>query len=830
VRGQKRSLLYLFFVLFTCSIALTQATTDSPSTLATPASGAQAQGAIPRLIRFSGTLRQYENATPGQTLSLTFGLYKDAQGGAPLWTETQNVQLTASGRYSVLLGATQNEGLPLDLFTGGDARWLGIQVAGEGEQPRVLLVSVPYAMKAADAETLGGKPLSAFVLANPIDTSGSSAQAAAVETGGTTTAASGTANYIAKFINSTDLGNSSLFDTGNAVAVGSTSPATGMKFDVAGAAQFRANAGFGNIAMRVANSNAGARFFISAADDISFYGDNGANILIGGWTGAQYRTNLFVENRIGNIGIGTTFPNTAFKLDVNGSAQFKANPSFGDLSLRLLDSMGGSRFLIATTPNEARFHADNGADLSLGGWNGSAYSSNIFIQNSTGRVGMGTVTPTAKLEVVGSVKITNGSLVFPDGSTQSTAAASTLTGSTPNSIFVATQNGAGTTTPIETAPPPSAVRGVATATSDMAAGVLGQGYSGSGSGVLGLNYATEGNAVGVAGYSLKSPYGIGVYGQADTTATNAATVGVYGVTTGSWPSDVAANGVPAGVVGEATATSGLTTGVYGAVESPDGYGVEGDSYAASGLSIGVAGFSRSTDGRGVLGRALSETGATYGVRGLSDSNVGTGLSGEAFSPEGRTVGVHGQVASPTGVGGLFVNTSGVGNILIGRNSDSLANVFRVAGNGDVYGRQFLSSGADFAESFAVKGDKAQYEPGDVLAIDETGTRRLKVARGRYSKAVAGVYSTKPGVLASPYDGDSTQRENEVPLAVVGVVPCKVTAENGPIKPGDLLVVSSTPGYAMRGTDYKRMTGAIVGKALQPLASGKGVIQILVTLQ
>ena len=65
---------------------------------------------------------------------------------------------------------------------------------------------------------------------------------------------------------------------------------------------------------------------------------------------------------------------------------------------------------------------------------------------------------------------------------------------------------------------------------------------------------------------------------------------------------------------------------------------------------------------------------------------------------------------------------------------------------------------------------------------------------------------------------------------VGIVPCKVTAENGAIEEGDLLVASSRPGYAMKGTDRRRMLGAVVGKALEPLPERTGVIQVLVTLQ
>ena len=101
----------------------------------------------------------------------------------------------------------------------------------------------------------------------------------------------------------------------------------------------------------------------------------------------------------------------------------------------------------------------------------------------------------------------------------------------------------------------------------------------------------------------------------------------------------------------------------------------------------------------------------------------------------------------------------------------------------------------------------------------------------YSTRVAGIYSTKPGVLATTHSIDESDAlAEEIPLAIVGIVPCKVTAENGAIAPGDLLVTSSTPGYAMRGINRRRMLGAVVGKALEPLHEGKGLVQVLVTLQ
>jgi len=117
-----------------------------------------------------------------------------------------------------------------------------------------------------------------------------------------------------------------------------------------------------------------------------------------------------------------------------------------------------------------------------------------------------------------------------------------------------------------------------------------------------------------------------------------------------------------------------------------------------------------------------------------------------------------------------------------------------------------------------------------MIVDSSTNRQLTLATQSYSTLVAGIYSTKPGVLATTHKMDEAGFQGEVPLAVVGIVPCKVSAENGAIERGDLLVTSSTPGHAMKGTDRNRMLGAVVAKALEPLSEGKGVIQVLVTLQ
>jgi hypothetical protein len=198
--------------------------------------GAAAQ--TPRLMRFSGVVHDAQGAVRSGPVTLTFGIYADAEGGAALWTEAQTLTLGGDGRYSVVLGGTQAEGLPLGLFASGEARWLGVQVDDQAAGPRVMLLSVPYALKAADAETIGGKPASAFVLApTPAGADGAtSANPQGTKSGtsgaGALSQAAGSAGYIGVFTDTTNLGNSVLFQSGSSIGLGTTAPAA--PFHVAG--------------------------------------------------------------------------------------------------------------------------------------------------------------------------------------------------------------------------------------------------------------------------------------------------------------------------------------------------------------------------------------------------------------------------------------------------------------------------------------------------------------------------------------------------------------------------------------------------------------------
>ena len=233
-----RTLSWILFAALSLSSLLSAQQTDA--TLALPPAG------VPRVIQFSGI---WHGAKAG-VVGFTFAIYKDQEGGAALWMETQNLQVDSKGHYTALLGSTKTEGLPGDLFTSGEARWVGITANGEKEEPRVLLVAVPYALHAADAETVGGLPPSAFVLtpqfavpASP-GPSGNAARPllpgkrgkAAFSTALTGT---GTADFLPLWTpDGSTLGNSTLFQTtGAKVGIGTQTPAT--KLDVNGSTTVR---------------------------------------------------------------------------------------------------------------------------------------------------------------------------------------------------------------------------------------------------------------------------------------------------------------------------------------------------------------------------------------------------------------------------------------------------------------------------------------------------------------------------------------------------------------------------------------------------------------
>jgi hypothetical protein len=123
---------------------------------------------VPHLIKYSATLPSAPSTATAAEVK--FALYAAPAGGEALWSETQQVALDSSGRYSVLLGSVT--ALPNAAFANGAARWIGVTLSGQEEAARTVLVATPYSLKASDAETLGGHPASDFTLKNALPASG----------------------------------------------------------------------------------------------------------------------------------------------------------------------------------------------------------------------------------------------------------------------------------------------------------------------------------------------------------------------------------------------------------------------------------------------------------------------------------------------------------------------------------------------------------------------------------------------------------------------------------------------------------------------------------
>jgi hypothetical protein len=240
-------------------------------------------------------------------------------------------------------------------------------------------------------------------------------------------------------------------------------------------------------------------------------------------------------------------------------------------------------------------------------------------------------------------------------------------------------------------------------------------------------------------------------------------------------------------------STGVITNGYGFyIDSPQGGGHITNAY---GLRLNSQMVTGVTNGYGVY-----QTGAT-------DINYFAGKVGIGTASPGAALEINGIVKLTSGSGASITFQDGT--------SQSTAYTG-------------VTCGGDYAESVDATGKRSVYEPGDVLVIASDENGDVAKSSEAYSTAVVGIYSTKPGTLGRRKT--TPKSPSELPMAMIGIVPTKVNAENGPIHRGDLLVTSSTPGYAMRGTDRSRMLGAVIGKSLGNLESGEGVIEVVVTLQ
>jgi hypothetical protein len=144
---------------------------------------------VPPFLPLNGVLVDSSGKPVVGSVETTFTIHSEREGGPALWTEVQTVQADQRGQYHVTLGAATWNGIPVEIFAAGGLRWLGVLPVGEQELSRTPILSVPYALKAGDAETLGGKPASAFVVATEHEAREVTTSSAGGSTGTTAAAA-----------------------------------------------------------------------------------------------------------------------------------------------------------------------------------------------------------------------------------------------------------------------------------------------------------------------------------------------------------------------------------------------------------------------------------------------------------------------------------------------------------------------------------------------------------------------------------------------------------------------------------------------------------------
>jgi hypothetical protein len=346
-------------------IALAQQSAGTPA--------AAVSEVVPNLVGYNGILKDSNGKIIAGTTGVTFLLYKEEQGGAPIWLETQNVTSDKSGHYAVQLGANSAHGLGSDLFMTGEAHWVAVQVGSEAEQPRVLLVAVPYAMKAADAQTLGGLPPSAFVQA---PTGGAAAKATGVTSVASSpsapppatsnvTTTGGSAQHLAMFTKVTNIQNSIVSQTGTTA------------IDVTG--KLGVNTLTPSQSLDVSSGNAivrGAGNFTKAGNTATLYiGDlnhpieatNNSGLSLGAFKAPQA---LFIADFTGNVGIGTTKPTTGILNSVANSSLVVG-----------LSAAGWS------APSTSISSGTDGAHLTGGNSNSAAGGGGVVATGGTGDLG-----------------------------------------------------------------------------------------------------------------------------------------------------------------------------------------------------------------------------------------------------------------------------------------------------------------------------------------------------------------------------------------------------------------------------------------------------------
>jgi len=547
-------------------------------------------------------------------VTLVFSLYALQEGGAPLWSEQQNLTLDAQGRYTVLLGAGSPEGLPLDLFTSGAARWLGVtpSLPGAVELPRVLLVGMPYALKAADADTLGGLPASAFVQVGAgVSASASGAakqiakpaQSPSPNSPNATIVGAGAADYLPLWTGQYVIGKSMLYQTGGKLGIRTTTPVSTL--DVNGTTSFEG--------------------LVTFAPGQTFPG-TGTVTSVGsgaGLTGGPITSSGMLS--IANGGVtNAMLANNSVTVTAGSGLSGGGAVALGKSTTLTIPSAGVTNAMLAN--NSLTVTA--GAGLSGGGAVALGKSTTLTIPNAgvtdamqhdaysgTGSCASGSfvtkltrdAAPTCAAGNTGTItQVTAGTDLTGGGSSGNvtlnldTTKVPTLAGA---NVFTAHQT----------------VNAPGTALAATSSSSSGYGVSGTGSGSSSTGVSGTGTAYGVSGTG--GTYGGAFYGSGSGG-------GVYALSADA-QDGVYAQSNRYAVEGNSTGNTGSAVGVYGHSGASGGAGVQGEDDADGNSTIGVYGVDGGTDGSGVYGRADGSGGE--GVYGHAFGSNGTGVLGDCHS-------------------------------------------------------------------------------------------------------------------------------------------------------------------------------------------------------
>ena len=620
-----------------------------------PVPAQQISSVVPTQVNFSGTLTDSNSKRLSGTVGVTFYLYKEQQGGSPLWVETQNVTADKSGHFTVVLGSTISQGLPTSLFASGEARWLGVQAQGQAEQPRVLLLSVPYALKAGDAQTVGGLSPSAFVLAtspnansSALSSSGFNTNSNAPPLGG-----SGKAKYLPIWTNGTTLGSSVLFQSGKGstaqVGISTTTPASTL--DVNGSGTVRGL--FSLPPSGVATSTTGFNSQpIDLAASVFNSGTSTAVTQTFQWQAEPVANNT--SNATGSLNLlfaqGTGKPSeTGLNVASNGQITFAKGQTFpGTGNGTITGVTAGTDLTGGGNSGNVTLNVDNTKVPQLN-------SANTFTGNQTIN---GNVSDSGNISATGSITGQMG-IFSASNSTQ---------------VVNVTQSGSGSALSASTtgsAPAPAILGSTAGST---AFAIEGQTTGAKGAGVVGLASNTNSSAIaiGTAGVS-SAPNGSGVFGQSmDTVGAGMGLVGYSGAPSGFGLYAYETGSSGAGVYGRwqtaSTIGAGSTRiGVWG--DSSSGFGVVGSSDIVVGVfgdsSSGIGVLAESRDGPGIVGESDFAVGAVgrtgNGAAGLNGIYLASSTTGSGFTG----VGAWGDTDVSGGIGTL--GTADDGNALFGIN-------------------------------------------------------------------------------------------------------------------------------------------------------------------